>query len=115
MTEFLADTAMPMLNLQTLLVRTCPRKLISRDYTFISVIAPWRRFQITVESNCTVVISTLGDWLKNLALFFSQWHAKPITPNALDFSRAFSKLQVIVRNSDCFITLFALVVIRWSR
>ena len=45
-------------------------------------------------------------------LFFNQWDAKPkpIAANASDFSRPFSKLQAIVRSSDCFITLFAPVV-----
>ena len=32
-----------------------------------------------------------------------------------DFSRALSKLQAIATNSDWFITLFAPVVIGWSR
>ena len=45
--------------------------------------------------------------------FVNQWEAKP-KPNApckLDFSRAFSNLLVTARNSDCFIALFASVVI----
>jgi len=48
--------------------------------------------------------------------FFNQLEAKP-KPIALcthDFSRAWSKLRVIARNSDWFTALFAPVVIGWS-
>ena len=37
--------------------------------------------------------------------------SKPIAASTRDFSRALSKLQVIARNSDWFIALFAPVVI----
>ena len=40
--------------------------------------------------------------------FFNQGKVKP---KAIDFSRVLSKLQVIVRNSDWFIALFAPVLI----
>ena len=45
--------------------------------------------------------------------FFNQWEAKPkaIAPRTRYFSRALSKLQVISRNSDWFITLFSPIVI----
>ena len=50
--------------------------------------------------------------------FFSQLEAKskpkPITPCTREFSRALSKLQVIVRYSDWFIALIAPVVIGQS-
>ena len=45
--------------------------------------------------------------------FFKHWEAKPkpIAPCTRDVSCAFSKLQVIARNSDWFIPSFAPVVI----
>ena len=51
--------------------------------------------------------------LKDSRQFFSQWEAKlkPIAPCTRDFSRASSELQVISRNCDWFIALFAPVVI----
>ena len=51
--------------------------------------------------------------LKDSRQFFSHWEAKPkpMAPCARDFSRALSKLQIIVRNCDWFIALFAPVVI----
>ena len=44
--------------------------------------------------------------------FFSQWDAKPkpILTYTRDLSRALSKLQVIAKNSDSFIALFAPVM-----
>ena len=49
----------------------------------------------------------------SVARVFSQLDAKPkpIAPRARDFSRALSNLQVIARNCDWFIALFAPVVI----
>ena len=45
--------------------------------------------------------------------FSNQWEAKPkLIPRS--FPRDFSELQVIARNFDCFIALFALVVIWYS-
>ena len=51
--------------------------------------------------------------LKDSRQFFSQWEAKPkpIAPCTRDFSRALNKLQVIARNCDWFIALFAPVVV----
>ena len=53
--------------------------------------------------------------LKDSRQFFSQWEAKPkpIAPCTRDFSRALSKFHIIIiaRNCDCFIALFAPVVI----
>ena len=45
--------------------------------------------------------------------FFSRWEAKPkpIAPGARDFSRPLSKLQIIARNFDWFMALYAPVVI----
>ena len=66
---------------------------------------------MTVGSNYVTAIATLNDWLKRL--FFSPREAKPkpIAPCTRDFSRALSKLQIIARNCDRFIALFAPVVI----
>ena len=51
--------------------------------------------------------------LKDSRQFFNQWESKPkpIAPCTRDFSRAFSKFQIIARNYDWFIALFAPVVI----
>ena len=70
-------------------------------------------FQMTVESNYAIAITTLGDWLKISRQFFNQWEAKPkpIPLCTHGFSRALSKLHVIARNSDWLITLFPSVVI----
>ena len=73
---------------------------------------------MTVESNYAIAIATLSDWLKNIAPIFQSMRSKTkIKINrSLEarLSRASSKLQVIVRNSDWFIALFAPVVIGWS-
>ena len=68
---------------------------------------------MTVESNYVIAIATLRIGLKVSRKFFSQLEAKPkpIAPCTRHFSRALSKLQVIARNSDWFIVLFAPVVI----
>ena len=47
----------------------------------------------------------------SLAPVFKPMRGKPIVPCTRDFSRAFTKLQVIARNSDWFIALFAPSVI----
>ena len=51
-----------------------------------------------------------------LCLFFKQWVAKikPIAPCMCNFPHTLRKLDVIASNSDCFIVLFASVVICWS-
>ena len=71
---------------------------------------------MTVESNYMIAIATLSDWLKSLTPVFIQLEAKPkpIAHSTRDFSRALSELQVIARNSDWFIALFAPVVIGGS-
>ena len=56
---------------------------------------------MTVESNYVIAIATLSDWLKRLAPVFQP----------RDSSRAFSELQIIARNCDWFIALFAPAVI----
>ena len=69
---------------------------------------------MTVKSNNTITIATLG-W-EILCQFFNQREAKPkpIAPCTHDFSCSLGKLQVIARNSDWFIALFAPIVIGWS-
>ena len=65
---------------------------------------------MTVKSNYVIAIATLSDWLFNLR----EAKPKPIPPCMCDFSRALIELQVIGRNCDWFIALFAPVVIGWS-
>ena len=60
---------------------------------------------MNVESNHVIAIAMLGDWLKNFAPVFQPMRSKTKT------NRALSKLQVISRNSDWLIALFAPVVI----
>ena len=66
-----------------------------------------------VESNYTIAIATLTDWLTNLAPVFQPKiiKPKPIAPCARQSSRALRKLHIIARNSDWFMTLFLIVVI----
>ena len=69
---------------------------------------------MTVESNYVIAIATLSDWLKRLPPVFQPMRSakpRPIAPCTRDFSRALSELQVIARNCDWFIALFAPVVI----
>ena len=68
---------------------------------------------MTVESNYVIAIATLSDWLKRLAPVFQPRESKPkqIAPCTRNFFRASSELQVIARNCDWFIALFAPVVI----
>ena len=68
---------------------------------------------MTVECTYVIAIATLSDWLKRLAPVFQPMRTKPkpIAPCARDFSRALSELQVIARNCDWFIALFAPIVI----
>mgnify|MGYP006862608481 CR=1 FL=1 len=69
-----------------------------------------------VESNYAIAIAWLGNRPKKLSRqFFNQWEAKPkrkpLAPCMRDYSRALIKLQVIAKDSDWFIALFAPVVI----
>jgi len=59
-------------------------------------------FQIIVERNYTIAISTPSNWLRISRQFFKQWKSKPelIATSTLDFTRVF-----------WFIGLFAPVVI----
>ena len=68
---------------------------------------------MTLESDYVIAIATLSDWLKKLAPVFqpTRSQTKPIAPCTRDFSRGLSELQVIARNCDWFIALFAPVVI----
>ena len=64
---------------------------------------------MSVESNYVIAITTL----KRLEPNFQPMRRKPkpITPCTSHFSRALSVLQVIARNCDWFIVLFAPAVI----
>ena len=71
-----------------------------------------RRFQMTVWSNFLIASIRLVIGLSILGqCFFNQWEAKAIAPCTRAFSCALSYLQIIARNSDWFIALFAPVVI----
>ena len=71
---------------------------------------------MTVESNYVIVIATLNDWLKRLVPVFQPMRSKTRTNRVCmsDFSRTLSKFQIIPRNCDWFITVFAPVVIGCS-
>ena len=60
-----------------------------------------------------IAAAARSDWLKNLAPVFQlkEVKTKPIAPCKCDFSLVSSKVQVITRNSDWSIALFAPVVI----
>ena len=58
-----------------------------------------------------IAIATLSDWLKRLAPNFQPMKSKTKTNRTLHFSRVLSELQVIARNCDWFIALFAPAVI----
>ena len=60
---------------------------------------------MTVGSNYVIAIVTLSDWLKRLAPVFQPMRSKTKT------NRVASELEVISRNCDWFIALFAPVVI----
>ena len=65
---------------------------------------------MSVESNNAIVFVALSDRLKNLApVFQPMTEAKPKSIASCEpyFSRASGKLQLIARNSDGFIALFA--------
>ena len=77
---------------------------------------------LVVDRAVSKWLSKVITWLRLLRLviglkesrqYFNQWEAKPkpIASCTRDFSRASSKLQVISRNSDWFMALFASVVI----
>ena len=69
---------------------------------------------MTVDSNYVIAIATLSDWLKRLAPVFQPIRSKAKTNRTIctrHFSRALSELQVIARNCDWFIALFAPIVI----
>ena len=73
----------------------------------------WGSFQVTVDSNHTIAISTLSDWLNNSAPVFQPISEKQ-NQNRSHIARAIfpallSMLQVISKNSDWFIASFALL------
>ena len=68
---------------------------------------------MTVESNYVIAIATLDDWLERRAIFSTneKQNQNQKAPCTRDFSCALSEFQVIARNCDWFIALFAPVVI----
>ena len=68
---------------------------------------------MTVESNYVIAIATLSDWLKRLAPLFQSMRIKTKPNRAMhaSFFQRFERVQVIARNCDWFIALFAPVVI----
>ena len=75
------------------------------------------QFSMTVKSNYHMFwLLCLAMGLKILNQFFNQWEAKwkSMTPWKCNFFCALSKLLVIARNFDWFVTLFAPVVIGCS-
>ena len=68
---------------------------------------------MTVGRNYAIAKATLIGWLKNPAPVFQPMKSKIKTNRTLyaRFSRALSELQVIARNSDWLLPLFAPVVI----
>ena len=65
---------------------------------------------MTVEIYSAIRSATPSYWLKYLAPVFPPMRSETKS-NPTEFYRVFSKLQVIVRNSDWFTALFAPVVI----
>ena len=63
---------------------------------------------MTVERNYVIAIATLNDWPKTLALVFQPMRIKTKTNRTMYAS---SKFQIIARDCDWFIALFAPVVI----
>ena len=69
---------------------------------------------MTLQGNYMIAIIVLTDWFKNLMPVFQPMRSKincTVPCSALKISCAFSKLQVIARNYDWFIRLFAPVEI----
>ena len=68
---------------------------------------------MTVESNFTIAIATLSDWLKSLAPVYqpTRGKPKPIATCTRDFSRVLSNLHGIGTNLDWFVGLFARALI----
>ena len=65
---------------------------------------------MTLESNNgRLRLLRLVIGLKISRHFFNQSEAKPNTPYSSEFSRTLSKLQVITKNSDWLIVLFAML------
>ena len=72
---------------------------------------------MTIKSNWAIAISTLGDWLRNLAPIFQLVRSKTENQSHLElatFPALRSKPLLISRNSDWCIALFASVVIGCS-
>ena len=69
---------------------------------------------MTVQSNYSITIAMLSDWLSNLSRFFQSLRTKTKSNRTLYarfFPRFKPKLQVIARNSDWFFALLAPVLI----
>ena len=86
----------------------CDTETVFRRWKLQRAVFNWLSKVITWLRLLRLVIG-----LKDSRQFFNQWEAKPkqTAPCTRDFSRATSELQVIGRNCDWFITLFAPVVI----
>ena len=73
----------------------------------------WGSFQVTVDSNHVIAITTLGDWLNNSAPVFQPISEKQNQNRSLIaraiFPTLLNMLQVISKNSDCFIVSLALL------
>ena len=67
---------------------------------------------MTVESNYSIAIATLSDWLKNPAHVFQPMRRQtnPIATCTRPFSWPLSRLHVIASNSDWVIALSATLV-----
>ena len=88
--------------------RSLMKVIVTNKLAAVRAVFKWLSNVITWLRLLRLVIG-----LKDSRQFFNQWESKqkPIAPCTRDCSRASSKLQVIVKNSDWFITLPAPVVI----
>ena len=86
----------------------CDTETVFRRWKLQRAVFNWLSNAITWLRLLRLVIG-----LEDSRQFFNQWEAKPkqTAPCTHDFSRAKSELQVIARNCDWFIALFAPVVI----
>ena len=95
LSEYLANPTLDKMKKQCMLLRAF--------FKWLSKVISWLR------------LLRLMIGLKDSRQFFSQWEAKPkpipIAPCTRDFSGALSKFQIIARNCNWFIALFAPAVI----
>ena len=92
--------------------RANPRTLLA-VLSLAKYVYAWALVQLSNDCRERLRLPRLVIGLKISRQFFNQWEAepKPIAPCTREFSRALSKWQVIVRNSDWFIPQFVPVVI----